>query len=247
MSGRENLLTAAGLVLVAVFALIVWQLASSWLFVIPEPIETLNSLGQTRGDLAVAARATFGNAAVGFVLAVSVGSVLGVMLGRSDYWYRVFSPIVVVGGAVPKIIIYPILLLFLGLGPPSVISMGFLGGIFAVLINVMVAVRDIKPVYVKVGRSLNVKPWRAFYRIYLPAVSLPLLTGIRLSFGLTLVNVVFAELFAAKAGMGKVIMRYYNLGQYPGMMAMILILFLVATVGSIILWGIERRVRRVML
>lgn len=243
-SGHQNpYVVFGGMVLVAIVACLLWQLASSLVFVIPDPIKTLQAFGSISGELGPAIRSTFGNAAVSFALAVVIGSVLGVIVGRSPYWYDVLSPMVVVGGATPKIIIYPILLLVLGLGPSSVIAMGFIGGIFSILINVMVAIRTTKPVYAKVARSLNVKPWRALWRIYLPAVSLPLLTGIRLCFGLTVVNVIFAELFAAKSGLGKNIMDYYSVGRYSQMMAMITILFLAAMAGSIILWAIERRVR----
>ncbi|CAM5219276.1 ABC-type nitrate/sulfonate/bicarbonate transport system permease component OS=Castellaniella defragrans OX=75697 GN=HNR28_003475 PE=3 SV=1 [Castellaniella defragrans] len=243
-AARERYVILALMVLVAVVGVLLWQLASTLVFAVPDPLKTIDAFKNVRAGLAPAAFATFSNAAVGFVLAVTVGAMLGVAFGRSEYWYQVLSPIVVVGGAVPKIIIYPILLLLLGLGPSSVIGMGFIGGVFSVLINVMVAVRNIKPVYVLVGRSLNVSPWRAFRRIYLPAVSLPLLTGVRLCFGLTMVNVIFAELFAAKAGMGKTIMDYYGVARYAEMMVMILILFLVAMGGSIVLWWLERRVRR---
>ncbi|MDN5843665.1 MAG: ABC transporter permease subunit [Alcaligenaceae bacterium] len=235
-----------GMIVVAILVCLLWQLASSLVFAVPEPLETLDAFGSLDGILGPAVRSTFGNAAISFVMAVGIGSILGVLIGRSAYWYAVFSPLVVVGGATPKIIIYPILLLLLGLGHASVIAMGFIGGIFSILINVMVAVRSMKPVYAQVARSLNVKPWRALFRIYLPAVSVPLLTGIRLCFGLTVVNVIFAELFAAKSGMGKNIMDYYGIGRYAEMMAMIAILFLVAMGGSIILWGLERRLRKLI-
>ena len=245
VSGHQSPRTVyGGMVLVAILVCALWQLASSLVFVVPEPIQTLEAFGRVRTELGPAFRATFGNAAVSFAMAVSIGAILGVLIGRSAYWYAVFSPLVVVGGATPKIIIYPILLLLLGLGPASVIAMGFIGGIFSILINVMVAVRTMKPVYAMVARSLNVKPWRALRRIYLPAISVPLLTGIRLCFGLTVVNVIFAELFAAKSGMGKNIMEYYGVGRYPEMMAMIAVLFLVAMGGSILLWGFERSVRK---
>lgn len=240
---RHSYAILGGMVLVAIVVCLLWQLVSSLIFAVPAPLKTLEAFGNVGGELGPAVRATFGNAAAGFVLAVVIGTILGVMVGRSPYWYAVFSPLVVVGGATPKIIIYPILLLLLGLGPASVIAMGFIGGIFSILINVMVAIRTMKPVYAKVVLSLNVKPWRALTRIYLPAVSLPLLTGIRLCFGLTVVNVIFAELFASKHGMGKVIMDYYGVGRYAEMMAMILILFVVAMGGSIVLWSLERRVR----
>ena len=243
LSGQNSYTVPGGMVLVAVAVCLLWQLASTLIFAVPAPLKTLEAFSSLGNELGPAVRATFGNAAIGFLMAVVIGAILGVMIGSSTYWYAVFSPLVVVGGATPKIIIYPILLLVLGLGHTSVIAMGFIGGIFSVLINVMVAVRTMKPVYAKVVCSLNVKPWRAFTRIYLPAVSLPLLTGIRLCFGLTVVNVIFAELFAAKNGMGKVIMDYYGVGRYAEMMAMISILFVVAMGGSILLWRLERHVR----
>ncbi|HEX7387746.1 MAG TPA: ABC transporter permease subunit [Castellaniella sp.] len=232
-----------GMILVAIAVCLLWQLASALIFAVPAPLKTLEAFSGIGSELGPAVQATFGNAAAAFALAVVVGTILGVLIGRSPYWYTVFSPLVVVGGATPKIIIYPILLLLLGLGHSSVIAMGFIGGIFSILINVMVAIRTMKPVYAKVVRSLNVRPWRAFTRVYLPAVSLPLLTGIRLCFGLTVVNVIFAELFAAKNGMGKVIMDYYGVGRYAEMMAMISILFIVAMGGSITLWSLERHIK----
>lgn len=241
---RRSYAILGGMVLVAVVVCLLWQLASILIFAVPAPLKALAAFGGIGGELGPAVRSTFGNAAAGFVLAVVIGTVLGVIIGRSPYWYEVFSPLVVVGGATPKIIIFPVLLLLLGLGHASVIAMGFIGGIFSILINVMVAIRTMKPVYAKVVRSLNVRPWRALTRIYLPAISLPLLTGIRLCFGLTVVNVIFAELFAAKSGMGKVIMDYYGVGRYAEMMAMISILFFVAMGGSIVLWALERRARR---
>src|SRR5699024_1332378 len=105
-----------GIILVGMAGVLVWQLASYLLFVIPSPKESLRSYNRILRVLPHAAGATFRNAGIGFVLAVTSGAILGVTIGRSEYWYQVFSPIIVVGAATPKIIIYPILLLLLGLG-----------------------------------------------------------------------------------------------------------------------------------
>lgn len=235
-----------GWLLVAVGAIVLWKLLSLWVFVIPTPLSTLQAFAKigAGGGLGVAARATATNCAISFAAAVVVGTVVGAVIGRSDYWYKTLSPLIVVSASIPKLIVYPVLLLLLGISGASVISMGFIGGIFPVLINVMVGVRDIKPVYVKVGRTLRVSPWQALHQIYIPAVALPLLAGIRLSFGLTLVNVIVAELFAAKVGIGRMIMTYYNLGQYADMMALMVSFFVVAMGGSVVLWLIERRLRQ---
>lgn len=242
----HRLSIGGGWLLVAVGALAVWQLASMWVFVIPSPLKTLQAFAQigARGGLGVAARATATNCVVAFGSAVGFGTAIGALIGRSDYWYRTLSPLIVVSASIPKLIIYPVLLLLMGIGGASVISMGFVGGIFPVLINVMVGVRNVKPVYVKVGKTLRLSPSQALRKIYIPAVSLPLLAGVRLSFGLTLVNVIVAELFAAKVGIGRLIMTYYNLGQYADMMALMVSFFIVAMGGSVVLWLLERRIRR---
>jgi NitT/TauT family transport system permease protein len=240
------MIIVAGLILVGFFGLVIWQLMSLWLFVVPSPLETLRAIDFVRnqGNFGPAAAATFVNAVVSFIAAVVGGAALGVALGRSDYWYRVFEPLIIVGGAIPKIIIYPTLLLLVGLGARSIISMGFIGGIFAVLINVMVAIRTKNPIYGRVARSLAIGPWRAAWRIYLPAVSLPFITGVRLSFGLVVVNVIFGELFAAKAGIGKLALHFYGQAQYAAMMVVIMILFLFGTTGSLLLWAVERRLKK---
>lgn len=242
----HNWHTGIGWALVAIGGVVIWKLASIWVFVIPSPVQTAHAFVQIGkgGELASAAQATAANSILAFAAAVVCGTLVGAAVGRSDYWYKVLSPFVVVSASIPKLIVYPVLLLLLGLGGASVTSMGFIGGIFPVLINVMVGVRNIKPVYIKVGRTLKISPWQALVQIYIPAVALPLLAGVRLSFGLTLVNVIIAELFAAKVGVGRLIMTYYNLGQYPDMMALMLSFFVVAMGGSILLWLLERRLRR---
>lgn len=241
-----NTLVLLGLLVVGACGVLVWQLMSMVLFVVPSPLATVRALGFVRnqGSILGAAGATFGSVAVSFVLAVVVGGALGIILGRSDYWYRVFEPLIIVGGAIPKIIIYPTLLMLVGLGSRSIIAMGFIGGIFAVLINVMVAVRTINPIYGRVARSLSIPPWKAGWLIYLPAVSLPFITGVRLSFGLVVVNVIFGELFAAKAGIGKLALHFYGQAQYAAMMLIILILFAFGTAGSMVLWWVERRLKK---
>lgn len=248
-ASKQNWRIGGGWFLVAIGAVGLWQLVSMGVFVIPSPFATLHAFhgigAGSKGGLLNAAKMTAQECAASFAAAVFFGTLFGALLGRSDYWYKALSPIIVVSASIPKIIIYPVLLLLLGVGPWSVISMGFIGGIFPVLINVMVGVRGIKPVYIKVGRTLKISPWQALCRIYIPASALSLLAGVRLSFGLTLVNVVIAELFAANVGMGKLIMTYYDMGQYSHMMGLILLFFVVAMGGSILLWLLELRLKRV--
>lgn len=242
----RSIAVALGIAGVPLIAIVLWQALSTAIFAIPAPLQTFNGflLISSRGELADASVSTSVRSLIAFVASVAVGTSLGTALGRSGFWYQVFEPIIVVSAAIPKIIVYPILLLLLGIGPFAVIAMGFIGGVFPVIINVMTAVRDLKPVYARVGRTLGVGTLRSFYRIYLPAVMPSLLAGVRLSFGLTLVNIVIAELFASRTGIGKLIMSYYSLGEFSEMVALILLFFIVSTLGAVALWGFENKIQK---
>lgn len=104
---RDSWVITAGSVLIVVLVIVIWQVLSKNLFVIPAPLATLHALIKIygTGDLSAALAATFKNVAMAFILAVVVGAILGVLIGRSDYWYSVLNPKIVAGNGIPKIIL----------------------------------------------------------------------------------------------------------------------------------------------
>src|SRR5204863_365062 len=78
---------------------------------------------------------TLEEAAGAFVTGVAGGVVVGFLLGRSDFWARVFSPYIQVLNALPRLIFAPILILLLGLDERSKIALGFSLVFFIVFFN----------------------------------------------------------------------------------------------------------------
>ena len=81
-------------------------------------------------------------------------------------------------------------------------------------------------------------------RVYIPAIALPFVVGIRLAFSLSVVGVILTELFAAKNGLGQVVKQAYSLGVYDRMTGSVVLLFSFALAGSLLIWAVEKRVRR---
>lgn len=224
---------------------IVWAVVATRSFVVPSPVETVEALFDQlgrdtyRAHMQSTASKTAWAAAIGIIL----GLVIGLLIGRSRLLRDMFEPMLVSMNALPKIVLYPIIVSLMTLGPRSQVTLGVLFSFFPVLINVSAGVQAIPSVYLRLGRSLQIGRFRTITQIILPAIRRPLLTGSRLAISLAAVGVVLAEIFATKLGLGREIMRTYGDGRYADMMATIMVLMMASFVVSLVMWKFERRVK----
>ncbi len=240
----QTLRVGAGMVAVAAACVLLWALASTTRAVgTPAATARVLSDGIREGWLWPNFIATFEAVSVGFVLAIAAGIGLGTWLGRSTYWRAVLEPVMVSLYSVPKITLYPVFILFLGLSLQSRIAMAFIHAVFPVLLGVMTGVAQIDAVLIKVRRSLRLTRRQALTKLYMPAVAPALVAGTRMGFSLAIIGVVLAELFAARDGLGRVVMDAYATFNVERMFAVILFLFLVAMAGNLAFWLFERRLR----
>jgi NitT/TauT family transport system permease protein len=242
---RGSLTVPAGSVALAVFAVLMWWLASTLTFVVPSPAATVVALVEslTDPDYLVHLQATSVAALLALVASVAVGIAVGLALGMVPWLHRGFAPLVVALNGLPKIVLYPVLLLMFGMGTSSKVVLGALIGMFPVLMNVTAGVRDVPAIYSKLARTLEASKWQQFTMVLLPAIRRSLMTGVRLAVSLSVVGVVLAEMFATQYGLGRVILSSYTAGQYARMLATVLLLGIVSFLLTVVLWRVERRLR----
>ncbi|MGH3587275.1 MAG: ABC transporter permease [Pseudonocardia sp.] len=235
---------AAGATLLALIALAIWQVASGLSFVIPRPADTVAVLIANLSDPSYLREATETAQAVAqaFVIGTLLGGGIGLLLGLSAAARTWLEPLIIAFNGVPKIVLYPVLLPIFSLSGSKVV-MGVLFALFPVLINVATGVQNIPAVYWKLGATVQASRAQMLAHILLPAIRLPLLTGIRLAISLAVVGVVLSEFFATRIGLGRVVLQAYGHGRYPEMVGTILLLILVAFTVSMLLWRLERRTR----
>ncbi len=142
---------------------------------------------------------------LGFSLGGLAGWLLGLGMGWSPRLRALVDPFVAALHPIPKIAIFPLLMMIFGLGEtPKVIAIA-IAAFFPMLINSMAGVRGLNPVYFEVARSYGAGRWLTFRRVALPG-SLPLtLAGVRLALNMALVVGVAVELLSAKEGLGVLI------------------------------------------
>ena len=185
--------------------------------------------------------------AVALGIAISCGILIGFTLGLYRFASEVAEPVLVALYSIPKITLYPIVLLAFGIGMPAKIAFGAIHGVIPVAIFALGAVRNLNPIYVKAARVMRLTPWRIAARVMFPAAIPEIFTGIRIGFALTLIGTLLGEMFASQRGLGFLLIQAIGLHNTRLIMALTLLLCVIAVAASAFLLAIDRRLRRHML
>ena len=227
-------------------SVLLWQVA--YYLAGPEaiapPIETVRRLGVLMAGPRFweHARAT----GVAFVyagtLALAGGLVVGIAIGASRTAHEILTPILSTLYSIPKIMLYPVILLVFGLGLSAKVAFGAMHGFFPVALFAIGAIRNIPPVLLRTGRVMRLSRLDVVRNILLPAALPEIVTGLRIGFSTTLLGTLMGELFASSQGLGFMLIRAMDIHNVPDIMALTLLLFLVATTANILILAVEERV-----
>lgn len=211
--------------------------------VLTGPVETLTHLGRllVDGDFQASIWETARAFTLALAIAWSVGLVIGMLLGASRMVGEVSEPILTALYSIPKITLYPVILLLFGLGLSARVAFGAIHGIVPVALFTMAAVRGIPPTYFRVARSMRLGPAATARHIILPACLPGIVSGLRIGFSLTLLGTLIGEMFASQRGLGHLTIKAMETDDTRLLMALAVLLVAVATAASAIMLGIDRR------
>lgn len=181
--------------------------------------------------------------AFGYALAISyaLGLAMGLALGFHRFSGEVFEPILAAVYSLPKITLYPIVLLIFGLGISAKVAFGAIHGIIPVALFAMNAVRSINPTHLRMARLFRLSAFTTVRTIVAPAIIPEIVTGLRVGFSLTLLGVLIGEMFASQHGLGFLLINAINLHDVKMITTLILVLFTFATITNAILLAIDKR------
>ena len=220
-----------GIALAALALLLAWQVSSFAVAasVLPPPLV----VGQVFLAALPAGLAWHGfvsayRVALGILLAVLVAAPLGLLLGQHPRWDRFAAPLIYLTYPIPKIVLLPLVLLFLGLGELSKVFMIFLILFFQILVVVRDASHGVRPELLYSVRSLGAGRAQLLRYVYLPACLPAILTSLRVTSGTAVAVLFFVEAIATNAGLGYYIIiegwgRMDYAQMYAGVVAMSLL------------------------
>jgi NitT/TauT family transport system permease protein len=214
--------------------LAVWEFLShsGWLY--RDVVPSLLAIGHALIDLLTSREyyfnlgVTAGEVAVALLIGGLSGVAVGILLGANRFMSRAFESYLYYLGPTPKIIFFPIMIMYFGVGPESKIALGTLSCFFPVALSVAAGMRGIDKVLIRVGKSFRADTWQMVTKIYLPAMRHPIINGIRLGLGVALIGTLLAETKLSNKGIGFLIIQAYAVFDMPRMYAMLIVLFALA-------------------
>jgi ABC-type nitrate/sulfonate/bicarbonate transport system permease component len=238
-AGRRVLLLRIAIVAVALAA---WEALAMSGLLFRDVVPSLQAIGTALVALLSAPDffANLGVTAMEIAVAVAIGGVLGlavgIALGANRFLSNAFESLLLYLGPTPKIIFFPVMLMWFGVGAGSKIAMGVVSCFFPVAISAAAGMRQIDEVLIRVGKSFRATPWKMVTSIYLPAMRQPVVNGFRLGLGVAIIGTLLAETKLSNKGLGYLVIQAYATFDMPKMSAL-LIVVLVLSIGLTALIG----------
>jgi NitT/TauT family transport system permease protein len=186
--------------------LVVWQTAASLThgIALTAPPETIAYLARllTQAPFWGHVAATLSAFLIAFALSALIGLLLGLALGLWRFAGEVWEPVLAGFYTIPKVTLYPVVLLIFGLGAPAKIAFGVMHGLVPITLLTLAAIRNLSPTLLRTARVLRLPPRQTIIWILIPACLPDITAGLRIGFSLSLLGVLIGEMFSSQRGLG---------------------------------------------
>jgi NitT/TauT family transport system permease protein len=179
------------------------------------------------------------------VLAFVIGSVAGVLVG---FWFArkplvaaVFDPYLKMINSLPRVVLAPIFMLWLGLGIWSKVALGVTLVFFIVFFNVYQGVKEVSPVVLANARMLGMNERQLFRHVYWPSALSWMFSSLHTSVGFALIGAVVGEYLGSAAGLGYLIQQAEGVFDVTGVFAGMVILAVFVLAIDWLVTAVENR------
>jgi ABC-type nitrate/sulfonate/bicarbonate transport system permease component len=232
-----------------------WVLAWQWVTTSGPLADTYGlptALATGQSALALAADAEFWSAVgqtlsttvVATVVAAVIGLLIGIAMGMSTVVNALVDPVTQFLRPIPPVVLLPLVLLIVGPTTELAIILAVIGGIWPVLIQAHVGVRDVDPVAIETARSMSLSRRMVQTSVILPSAVPYFATGIRIATGLTLMLTIGAGILAGSPGLGRSIAVAQQSGEAATVFGMLLWAGVIGLVLNAALGATERALTR---
>lgn len=180
-----------------------------------------------RAQLATHIQATLSRLLVGYGIGGVLGIAIGVLMGLNTWVRNALSPVLYGLFPMPKIAIYPLVIVMFGIGDASSSALVMLGVFFMTCINTLSGVLYTNPIYHDVATAFRMPALTRWFRVIIPSAMPAIITGARLGLGQALILVISAEFVSGDTGVGRMIWDSWQVLNIPRMfvgLAVILLL-----------------------
>ncbi len=216
--------------------------------VMPRPSSVAAVLwgGIVDGYFLTAVFSSFTSLLVGFLLAFVVAITLAGIISSSRFLEGVFTPYIVAIQSLPKVAIAPLVVLWLGFGELSKVTIVAVVCFFPIMVNTVQGLRVRALDHDELMRSLGASRWQQFRYMRLPHAIPYIFAGIHIGVIFALIGVVVAEFVGTNSGIGFAMLQAKSQFDVPAVYACLALLMLMGLTLHFVTSFIERRVAALM-
>jgi ABC-type nitrate/sulfonate/bicarbonate transport system permease component len=191
---------------------VLWEVSSRLGFLDPifvppfsEVLKTLYEELFVTHDLLVHMGFSFARAGIGLALAAVVGIAVGIFMGRFRAVENFVDPLISALFPTPKLAIFPLMMVFLGIGDASKVALIFLGCFFPIVISTYTGVKNVDKYFIWNARTKGASHRQVLWTVVFPAAMPFVFAGLRVATSTAFLLIVASELIAANEGLGYLI------------------------------------------
>ena len=175
-------------------------------YLLPPLTDVLSALWQNRMLLLSESWVTVQEVAIGFVLAVVGGVLLGLLIHAIPFVRRTLYPAIVVFQGLPKIALAPLMVIWFGYGLTSKVLMAFLFAFFPVVIQTMGGLASTPMNLIEHFQAIRAPAWVTSRRLQVPAALPSIIDGCRAAMPLAVIGAIVGEFVGSEDGLGHLIL-----------------------------------------
>jgi ABC-type nitrate/sulfonate/bicarbonate transport system permease component len=204
--------TTARRILSPLLLLGVWELSGRMHLVdpllLPPPSTVFAELWRmlANGSLIADIWASLRRVFMGFFISAIVSITLGAVMGRSQLFEDMLDPLIELIRPISPLAIFPLALLWFGIGDASKVFLIALSCSFPIIISTYAGVRGIDRSYIQVARSLGSSRFEILQRVVLNGALPHIFTGLRLAWGIAFIVIIASEMIGGVAGLGYMVL-----------------------------------------
>jgi ABC-type nitrate/sulfonate/bicarbonate transport system permease component len=179
---------------------------------------------------------------IGTLLGTIPGVILGIFLGLSPLVRAFVQPAISALYPVPKIALFPLVMLIFGIGEASKWAIVAVAVFFQVFYSTLAGVVNIDRIYLDVASNFKASRWQTFYSVAIPGALPFIFTGFQLGLGMALIVVVIAENFGTQVGVGFLIWRSWQIFEVRDMYVGLIVVALMGYCFQLLLQHLQKAI-----
>jgi len=219
----------------------------------PGPLGVADALvtGISEGTLVFATLNSLKRLFIGFILAVIIGTLVGILLAKYKSADETLGALVTSLQSIPSIVWLPLAMVWFHFSEKAIIFVVVLGGMWSMIMNMRMGFKNVQPILVKAARTMGSSGFDLFRRVMIPASIPYAITGMRLAWAFSWRALMAGELIGPGPGLGYMLMFSRDLGNMDLVVALMVVIAVIGSVMDYIIfqpaerkvltrWGLEK-------